>query len=427
MELLKPDRIGFLISTLLLLLFGFHLGEIISRSLTYGVRDLLLFSEFFLSLLSTSIFSFLSLKFLKVPKLPERKGEPKVSIIIPAYNEERVLKSCVESILKSEYENKEVIIVYEDPCEDKTPEIAKELAKNYENVKALRNEFQKSKGGALNFGILNSSGEIIGVIDADHVISSDAISRAVAWLTFDNRIGAVDGSATIRNRGKGILSRIYGNEFSAGLDISRFIEELLGGSHLTYGGNLFLRRDVLEEIGGFDSESLGEDKEIALRILQKGYTTILDLGMISMELSPVNLEDWWNQRKRWDRTRFQLIRKYYPLLRKKRRFKSVGFPILLIQAIAYPLGIIYTAHLFASILFFPLQALILLPPFVPLSMMYVLRALRDERLGCADWKDIIISAFIPLHILTRSFTGFKAFWEEITCTKPAWRKVARVE
>ncbi|MBC7110080.1 MAG: glycosyltransferase family 2 protein [Archaeoglobi archaeon] len=425
-RLLRLDFLGFTLSTGALFLLGLKIGELTSE-LSPEIRNLLFLSELLLSLLATAILFSLSFKFLRTPKPPEIESDVRVSVIIPCYNEESVIERCVKSVLSSYYENKEVIIVYEEDCSDRTPEIAKELSKRYENVRALKNEFHRSKAGALNFGVLNSSGEIIGILDADHIISPDVLSRAVSWLSSDRRIGAVDGSCTVRNRGKGILARIYGNEFSAGLDISRFIEELFSGSHLVYGSNVFIRRDVLEEIGGFDPSSIGEDKEISLRLLQRGYRTLLDLGMISMELSPVNIEDWWNQRKRWDRTRFQLIRKYMSLLRKRGRFKFVGLPILFLQAIAYPMGILYTAHLLASLMLFPQQFFIMILPFFPLSLIYVMRALRDVRLGCADWKDIILSSVIPLHILTRAFTGFKAFWEEITCARAAWRKISRVE
>ncbi|MBC7114112.1 MAG: hypothetical protein PWR13_837 [Archaeoglobi archaeon] len=426
LRFLKPDFLGFIISTGALFFIGFYIGEL-SSELSSEIRSLLFLSELFTSLFATSILLFLSFRFLRASEPPEFEGDMKVSIIIPCYNEERVLERCVESVIEADYKNKEIIIVYEGDCSDRTPEIAEELSKRWENVRALKNEFHHSKAGALNFGIFNSSGEIIGVLDADHMISPDAISRAVAWLGSDEKIGAVGGSCTVRNRGKGILARIYGNEFSAGLDISRFIEELFSGSHLVYGSNVFIRRDVLEEIGGFDASCIGEDKEISLRLLQKGYRTLLDLGMVSMELSPVSLEDWWNQRKRWDRARFQLIRKYMGLLRSRRRFRFVGLPVLLLQAIAYPVGILYTAHLLASLIFFPPQFFVMILPFFPLSLIYVMRAFRDLRLGCADWKDIILSSVIPFHILTRAFTGFKAFWEEITCTGAAWRKISRVE
>lgn len=104
----------------------------------------------------------------------------KLSVIVPAYNVESFLRECVESILKSDYENLEVVVV-DDGSTDATPQVADDLAKEYEKVQVIHQE-NAGLSAARNTGIDSTESELIAFVDSDDLIMPDAYSKMAASL-----------------------------------------------------------------------------------------------------------------------------------------------------------------------------------------------------------------------------------------------------
>ena len=126
--------------------------------------------------------------------ISEPKVYPSMSILIPAYNEEKVIKNTIESIIQSDYPKKEIIVI-DDGSKDRTLEIAKQ----YKNeIKVLHKE-NGGKASALNHGLLFTKGEIIVIVDADTIIGRNALKSIAKGLS-DEKVAAVAGNIKIRNK-----------------------------------------------------------------------------------------------------------------------------------------------------------------------------------------------------------------------------------
>jgi len=427
------DRVVYGISTLILLSSGVLAGKML-HDIELSSIGLNMSYFGYIGALIVTVSLYFVYRFFRVEAPPAIEKYEPVTIVVPAYNEEGVLEGCIEHLLEVDYPEAflEIMIVYEPDCSDRTGEIAVSLAERYENVSAIENHgvYQGTKAGALNLAREYATGSIIGVYDADHHVEKGVVRRSVGWFNLDERIGAVDGSCSVRNRGYDLGTRFIGCEIATGIDLMRFIEDQIMDSHFIYGSNFFIRREVLDELGGFDQGVVGEDKEMGMHLIDHGYRIKLDLGMRSWEQVTTGFRAWWNQRKRWDRGRFQILSKYLPnLFDRDLKTNNIrrAYPFLIVQVLSYPLGLIgigFIAFTFYVALTDPFLIIFF---FLPLILLFLGRSIQDMRYGMADWKDLLISLVMPFYIYSRAFIGFKAMWEEIFSIEPRWIKTERTK
>jgi len=158
--------------------------------------------------------------FLKSQKFSTDSDElpyyPKVTVLVPAHNEERVIGNTVDAIMRSIYpKDKLEVIVINDSSTDRTGEVLKEKAKRYPNLKILEIKpplGAKGKANALNQGLKLASGEFIVVYDADNTPERRAIINLVRYIINDPNLGAVVGKFRTRNRDRSILTRFINIE-----------------------------------------------------------------------------------------------------------------------------------------------------------------------------------------------------------------------
>ncbi|MEM2903042.1 MAG: glycosyltransferase family 2 protein, partial [Candidatus Bathyarchaeia archaeon] len=120
---------------------------------------------------------------------------PKVSIIIPAHNEEKVISRSIEAAIEAEYPNKEIVVV-DDGSTDGTYRIALQYAKKGKIKLLHRDVASGSKAGALNYGLMFATGDIIITVDADTILERDAIKEAVKTL-LEEGVSAVSGNVRV--------------------------------------------------------------------------------------------------------------------------------------------------------------------------------------------------------------------------------------
>src|SRR5262249_9950532 len=120
--------------------------------------------------------------------------EPFVSIIVPAYNEEFVIEATIRSLLNSDYDNFEIIVV-DDGSQDRTSEVVRECCGEDPLVRLFTGA-NAGKAWALNFGMRHAKGEVIVALDADSQFPAETI-RALARRFVDPNIGAVAGNAKV--------------------------------------------------------------------------------------------------------------------------------------------------------------------------------------------------------------------------------------
>lgn len=291
---------------------------------------------------------------------PFKKSWNKLSIIIPAWNEEVCIVATVETILGNSYQNKEVIVI-NDGSEDGTLQVLSEKFKLYiveQNdeqrifCSRLHRELlvidkkNSGKSDSMNLGIKIATGVYVASIDADTIVEIDAFQRAIVLLEEKESRKAVGGSVRILN---GSIVRkhqvLRGNLPRAWLGMFQVIEyirsffggrlgwEYFGGTALISGAFAVFRRDALLEIGGFDCDSVTEDFEIIVR-MKKHFTDRKLACEFSMVPGPVCWtvvpESWvelFGQRVRWQRGLVKTIWKHKSLI-FRRRYGILGLVTL---------------------------------------------------------------------------------------------------
>lgn len=308
------------ISLFLLLVIIFTLPHTI-----LSIKSLLEFATIvalviFLFVLLFRYFAILVLAYLYINqytyKSPSGGYSPFVSIIVPVYNEEKVVADSIKSLLDLDYDNYEIIVV-NDGSSDKTMSVAESLVGyqkgKYSDIKvSLINKPNGGKAKALNAGIRLSKAEIVLCMDGDSQLSTDSIKLAVRH--FSNReIGAVAGNVKVMNRGK-FFTDLQALEYIEGLNMARSAQSYVRLVNIIPGPIGLFRKKAIEEAGYYSSDTFAEDADLTLKILANGWKIYYEPNSISYTEAPVKLQQLLKQRYRWTRGILQSIRKHKKLL-----------------------------------------------------------------------------------------------------------------
>lgn len=263
------------------------------------------------------------------------KFQPVVSIIVPAYNEEKVIVRTIESLLRSDYQNFEIIVV-DDGSADDTYKIASEHFKDNPKV----NIVTKSNGGkaeALNFGWRKSKGDVIIALDADTLFTDNTVA-ALAHRFADEKIGAVAGNAKVGNR-INIVTKWQALEYVTSQNFDRRAFASLNCITVVPGSVGAWRRSVLEETGGFSSNTIAEDQDLTIQVRKLGYKIGYEENAIGLTEAPDSLRNLAKQRFRWSYGTLQCMWKHKNALFNP-RYGTLGFvamPNVWIFQVFFPL------------------------------------------------------------------------------------------
>jgi cellulose synthase/poly-beta-1,6-N-acetylglucosamine synthase-like glycosyltransferase/peptidoglycan/xylan/chitin deacetylase (PgdA/CDA1 family)/spore germination protein YaaH len=261
--------------------------------------------------------------------------EPFVSIIVPAYNEEFVIEATIRSLLNCDYQNFEIIVV-DDGSQDRTSDLVREYFDGESRVR-LFTEQNGGKAEALNLGLRQSKGDIIVALDADTQFPPDTI-RALARRFVDPKMGAVAGNAKVGNR-INIVTRWQALEYITSQNMDRRAFASLNCITVVPGAVGAWRRELIEECGGFSTDTLAEDQDLTLQIRRLGYHIGYEETAIGWTEAPQTLRMLAKQRYRWAYGTLQCLWKHRgALLRPK--YGALGFvamPNVWIFQIIFPL------------------------------------------------------------------------------------------
>ena len=274
----------------------------------------------FLFILLFRYFAILSLAYLYINQYtydaPAGGYFPFVSIIVPVYNEEKVVKESIQSLLELDYSNYEIIVV-NDGSTDKTREVAETLV-GYQEGKnslvkvSLINKPNGGKAKALNAGIRLSKAEIVLCMDGDSQLSEDSVKLAVRHFT-NMEIGAVAGNVKVLNRGK-LFTDLQALEYIEGLNMARSAQSFMRLVNIIPGPIGLFRKKAVEGAGYYSSDTFAEDADLTLKILASGWKIYYEPNSISFTEAPAKLQQLLKQRYRWTRGILQSIRKHKQLM-----------------------------------------------------------------------------------------------------------------
>ncbi len=308
-------------------IFSFILLMIIAFTLPQTVLSISSLIEYativalviFLFVLLLRYFGILSLAYLYLNEYtfkPSRNYFPFVSIIVPVFNEAPVIRGSINSLLKLDYSNYEIIIV-NDGSTDNTREVAESMVgyrkgRLSEIKVSLINQPNGGKSRALNAGIKHSNAEIILCMDGDSQLSPEAVKLAVRH--FENpEIGAVAGNVKVLNR-RQFLTDLQALEYIEGLNMARSAQSFIRLVNIIPGPIGLFRRKALVDSGYYSNDTFAEDADLTLKILANGWKIYYEPASVSYTEAPASLQQLLKQRYRWTRGIIQSIRKHKRLM-----------------------------------------------------------------------------------------------------------------
>jgi len=234
----------------------------------------------------------------KSPWKASKKPLPKVSVHLPVYNDPVVVE-CVKRCLAFDYpKDKYEVIVIDDSTDGKTTKLLKELKKK-QNFKILRRTSRRGfKAGALNDATKISTGDVIVVFDSDYRPGRDFLRKVVQPFLQNRKIAFVQTRWDYLNPTKNRISRLAMTSYSAFHQCSMPIKEKLGTSIFCGTGGA-VRKDILEEAGGWNEKNIGEDIDLTIRILKNGYSQAYLPYVKTKGEVPETLKAFVKQQQRW--------------------------------------------------------------------------------------------------------------------------------
>ena len=261
---------------------------------------------------------------------------PRVAVLIPAYNEEKVIVRTIRSVMMSNYKNIRVIVI-DDGSKDNTyhaaiDAYAADIASGRLTVLTKPNG---GKADALNFALEKTNEEIYIGIDADGVIARDAITNLVCHFA-NPKIGAVAGNAKVGNR-VNLWTRWQALEYITSQNFERRALDLFDVVMVVPGAIGAWRTAAVKNGGGYHTNTVAEDADLTMNLLEQGYEVIYEDQALAFTEAPVDMNGLMRQRFRWSFGILQAIFKHRGAIAKRRAMGLFALPNTLIFQILIPL------------------------------------------------------------------------------------------
>jgi cellulose synthase/poly-beta-1,6-N-acetylglucosamine synthase-like glycosyltransferase len=258
---------------------------------------------------------------------------PTVSVIIPAYNEARVIEASVRRVLASDYPDMQVIVA-DDGSKDGTGDVVAAAFAGDPRVTLLSLP-NGGKANALNRALQHAGGEIVIALDADTQFEPETIRRLARWFA-DPRIGAVAGDARVGNR-VNLVTRWQAVEYITAQNLER--RALAGFDAMTVvpGAIGAWRRAALDAVGGYPEDTLAEDQDLTIAIQRAGWRVTDDPLAVAWTEAPETFRALAKQRYRWAFGTLQCLWKHRGVLKSRRPLglATVGLPQAWLFQIAF--------------------------------------------------------------------------------------------
>jgi cellulose synthase/poly-beta-1,6-N-acetylglucosamine synthase-like glycosyltransferase len=218
-----------------------------------------------------------------------------LAVLIPAYNEERVVCKSVRAMLGSNLSDFPIIVIDDGSSDGTADAVAREFEGN-PRVRVLRKP-NGGKASALNFGLLQTDADIVVALDADTIFEPDAIALLLRHF-HDDTVGAVAGAAIVGNR-LNLLTRFQALEYVTSQNLDRRALELVNGITVVPGAIGAWRREALLATGGYTTDTLAEDADATIRLERAGYKVVYEPKARAITEAPETVAGFLKQRFRW--------------------------------------------------------------------------------------------------------------------------------
>jgi exo-beta-1,3-glucanase (GH17 family)/cellulose synthase/poly-beta-1,6-N-acetylglucosamine synthase-like glycosyltransferase len=254
------------------------------------------------------------LRLIASPPLAPDNTAPKVSIHIPAHCEPpEMLKQTLDAVARLDYPNYECVIVINN-----TPDPALWLPIE-EHCRALGEQFKfvradnlaGFKAGALRLALIHTAADadVIGIIDADYVVQPDWLKDLVP-LFRDPNVGLVQAPQDHRDSERSVMHFAMNGEYAGFFDIG-MVQRNEFNAIVVHGTMCLVRRAAIEAAGGWSSDTICEDTDLGLTLLEIGWQTHYTNRRYGHGLLPDSFEAYKKQRHRWAYGGFQILKKHW--------------------------------------------------------------------------------------------------------------------
>ena len=305
----------------------------------------------FASVLRSALYLFLAAR--RDPVYPRSfAGLPSVTVIVPAYNEEKVIVPTLQSILASNYGNLSCIVV-DDGSTDGTLRAIDEAYGHDPRVRVLSQPNQ-GKWQALNLAFQRVQSEIAVCVDADTRIEPDAIRNIVRPFA-DSKVAAVAGTVVVANTSN-LLTQFQSIEYITAQQIGRRAQEHLNGILVVPGALGAWRIDAVRDVGFYSNETLTEDADLTIWLRRGGYRIAYAETARSRTEAPADIRSLLKQRLRWSFGNLQTLWKHRGALVEfgpKRLFSMIdmvffGYLLPILSPVLDLLFLIFLANLWSA-------------------------------------------------------------------------------
>ena len=322
---------------------------------------------------------------------------PSVSILIPAYNEEKDIESLLRTLFEQTYKNMEIVVI-NDGSTDNTRSILEPYA-NQGKIRLLNlGPPNLGKYAALNAGIKIAKGEIIVVVDADGLLERDAVANMLVPFA-DPNVMSVSGNIRVANP-VNILTRCQALEYVRDINIPRRAFDLLNIALVVPGPLGAFRRSVAMYVGEYDPDTVTEDFDITVKVQKardgRQVASRNVTNAVAYTEAPERLSDLIRQRRRWYGGMAQTYWKHrrYRMWRGSGVYSRVGVPYLFYSLFIIPvLELIMFGVTLIGLVVDPIGIII---AYVIFTVMETMTSILGVMLDHADWRLVLLS---PLYVI----------------------------
>ncbi len=384
----------------------------------------------------------------RTPPTTDGRAGPTVTVLIPCFNEEKVIGASVARVLESHWPSLDVIVL-DDGSSDGTAEVVRRLYADEPRVR-LMSFANGGKALALNRGLALAAGDIVVALDADTLFAPSTIAQLARWFA-DPRVGAVAGNALVGNRDK-LLTRWQGLEYITAQNLERRALAALGAVTVVPGAVGAWRKTALIALGGYPADTLAEDQDLTLAVQRAGWRVEFDPEARAYTEAPETVADLLKQRFRWSYGTLQCLWKHraglfdprHPVLGFVALPQIWLFQILLtVVAPLVDLALVWSlGSALLGVLFHPIQwssddlvrPLLYWAAFIFLDLSSGALGMALE--GRAPWRDLVwlpaqrfgyrqIMYYVVLKSIQSAVQGAKVGWGKLERTATATVEVPR--
>ena len=257
---------------------------------------------------------------------------PLVTVVVPAYNEGKVIERTLRSLLECTYENLEILVV-DDGSTDDTAAVVARMALAHSRISLLQQE-NAGKAAAANRALEAARGEICVAVDADTIVPAESIPKMIAHFA-NPEVTAVCGNVEVGNV-NGIFTAFQAIEYVTSQNFDRRAFSVLNCISVVPGALGAWRRDAVLAAGGYSEQTLTEDADLTLTVLQRGGRVVYEPEAYGKTEAPESLGALLRQRFRWTYGTYQCLWKH-----RSAFFKGtlgwVGLPNMVVFQVLFPL------------------------------------------------------------------------------------------